>query len=422
MLIATITSADFLAQTRVLAESLRQQDPDAVLHALFIGPPDASLPETEEPNLRLHPLDGLRLPSPNRLAVQFSRLELACALKAPFLRHLLDTHNPEAVLYLDSDIRLYHPPTLIREKLARHDIVLTPHFVSPDDSLGSEFDAKLLPYGAYNLGFLGLRNGSSVRQFLDWWQERVLRHGSEDHRARPFTDQVWINLVPGLFPSVHIERHPGLNVAHWNLPGRKLLRSGDGYTVNGEPLIFFHFSRVRPGINLVEYSWGRDHGPAFKALVDEYLSLLLTKGYAAPALANGQNFPVDDFPSGRKIPPLVRQVLRDLDEQLGALSGPIPLPAQEILRRAVTDQAEIGGRLRACAYHHSLSCRAGTPEAVIQRYQRSRWFRAWVKCWFYFFAPRTLGVPVEWLEAHPIRRRLRGLLDPCLRLLSGWLR
>ncbi len=51
--------------------------------------------------------------------------------------------------------------------------------------------------------------------------------------------------MPGLFDGVGILRHPGYNVASWNLSTRQVTISGDGaIRANGLPLRFFHFTKV----------------------------------------------------------------------------------------------------------------------------------------------------------------------------------
>ena len=56
-----------------------------------------------------------------------------------------------------------------------------------------------------------------------------------------------MDLAPGMFRDVHLLTHEGYNVAYWNLPHRSVSRNGDrGCTVNGVPLVFFHFSGVDP--------------------------------------------------------------------------------------------------------------------------------------------------------------------------------
>jgi hypothetical protein len=62
-----------------------------------------------------------------------------------------------------------------------------------------------------------------------------------------FTDQRWMYLAPVFVPDPLILRHPGYDVAYWNLPHRDIRRREDGtWLVNGQPLVFFHFSGIDP--------------------------------------------------------------------------------------------------------------------------------------------------------------------------------
>ena len=52
---------------------------------------------------------------------------------------------------------------------------------------------------------------------------------------------------PGIRARSSDLRHPGYNVAHWNIAHRDVRQSEDGsWTVDGQPLVFFHFSGIDP--------------------------------------------------------------------------------------------------------------------------------------------------------------------------------
>ena len=62
-----------------------------------------------------------------------------------------------------------------------------------------------------------------------------------------FVDQRWVDFAAGLVPHLTILRDPGYNLAYWNLPKRDLRWDAEhGYTVDGVPLRFFHFSGYDP--------------------------------------------------------------------------------------------------------------------------------------------------------------------------------
>ena len=86
-----------------------------------------------------------------------------------------------------------------------------------------------------------------MRSMLSWWQGKLRRHCIIAHDQGMFVDQSWIDLVPGLFPNVCVLRHPGYNVAYWNMAQRPLQVSVSGaITVLGQPLVFAHFSGLSP--------------------------------------------------------------------------------------------------------------------------------------------------------------------------------
>src|SRR5262249_14048885 len=100
----------------------------------------------------------------------------------------------------------------------------------------------------FNLGFLGLKPSPEGLRFARWWRDRLERFCVVDVPNGLFTDQRWMDLVPAFFQEIAVIRHPGCNVATWNLTHRRV--EGDfksGFTVTGEPAVFSHFSGSASG-------------------------------------------------------------------------------------------------------------------------------------------------------------------------------
>jgi hypothetical protein len=152
----------------------------------------------------------------------------------------------DAVVYLDPDIQIHSPLDEVWLALESHNAVLTPHLDQPieDDKYPSEID--ILRTGAYNMGFIGLRRSTETMKFIRWWGKRMEQYCVVDLNGGLFVDQKWMDLLPGLLESTFVLRHPGFNVAYWNIHGRQIQKHGDGYRVNGDPLRFFHFSGYHP--------------------------------------------------------------------------------------------------------------------------------------------------------------------------------
>ncbi len=60
-----------------------------------------------------------------------------------------------------------------------------------------------------------------------------------------FADQKYLDYWPDLYADICISRLTGANVAPWNIGRYHLQKASESYTVDGEPLIFYHFSGIR---------------------------------------------------------------------------------------------------------------------------------------------------------------------------------
>jgi glycosyltransferase involved in cell wall biosynthesis/SAM-dependent methyltransferase len=239
----TIVARNYLPLARVLARSFLEHNPGSRFATLVIDDREHALGE-DEPFEVVH-LDEL-VPDPaelHLLATYYDVMELATAVKPLLLMHLLK-HSDQPVAYLDPDIQVYAPLDPVEKGVQQEPIALTPHTLAPYPRDGLRpTEAEILGAGVYNLGFIAVSHG--CEEFLRWWWERLQRDAVVDPARMLFTDQRWIDFVPGLFPHVLL-KDPGLNVAYWNLHGRTVERGPDGYLVNGQPLRFFHYSGYSP--------------------------------------------------------------------------------------------------------------------------------------------------------------------------------
>lgn len=283
MNVCTIIAKNYVAHARVLAKSFAEHHPDGTCTVLAVDDFAGYLDPAAEP-FELIGIEEIGLPDPERMAASYDVTEFSTAVKPWLLRHLLDRDGVGSIAYLDPDILVAGSIERVAELAAAHEIVLTPHFNAPlprDGHKPSEED--ILIAGAYNLGFISLAAGPTADQLLDWWSERLREQCVIDPCNGLFVDQRWIDLVPGFWPQLCILRDPEFNIAYWNLPTRKLERSGEGYLVDGRPLRFFHFSGFDP-LRPEAFSKHQDRiemaeSPALRAICDDYAARLLRNGY-----------------------------------------------------------------------------------------------------------------------------------------------
>ena len=241
----TSITLNYLPKAQVLARSLKRHNP-GLRFCLAVSEPVAEDLRAVEPAIdEVLTVDDLPIPDRETWLFRHSQVEMCTAIKSIVLEHLLERPDTEAVIYLDPDMAVFSPLTPVLAALETADVVVTPHLCEPETEHQAILDNEMcaLRHGVYNLGFLAVADRPEGRRFARWWKDR-LEHFCRDDIARGlFTDQRWIDLAPAFFPTCKILRHPGCNVATWNLTRRRVEGDFDrGFTVNGQPLVFYHFS------------------------------------------------------------------------------------------------------------------------------------------------------------------------------------
>jgi hypothetical protein len=247
----TIVSPNYLAYARTLAASYVAQHPGQQFFVLIVADLADSAPFS---GFDFTPvmLPQIGLSDMHGEGMKYDILELNTNVKPTFMKYLIEMYSLDMLVYLDPDIFCYSPLTPIFDRLAAGGTaVVTPHITTPISDNFAPTEQDMLYNGTFNLGFIAVRNCTEGLRLLDWWEQRCLGLGFSEGRTGLFVDQKWINLAPGLFEGVAIERHAGCNMAYWNLHERTLLRASNGYTVESPvsgrvPLCFYHFSGIVP--------------------------------------------------------------------------------------------------------------------------------------------------------------------------------
>jgi hypothetical protein len=250
MIITTSICANYLPKAMVLAKSLKKTNPGARFIVCLLEREIHPAAQRYEYFDEVLLAKDLGFEQFEKLIFKHSIVEASTAVKGQLFVYLLSHYLDEnQFVYLDPDIEVYDELTELKEALNEHAIVLTPHLCHPEDIMDAVMDNELsaLQHGVFNLGFLAISRSEEAERFAAWWTSRLSMFCYDDIPRGIFTDQKWIDLAPCYF-EVHILKHPGYNVAPWNLSKRKLEFS-DTYRVNGQKLRFFHYSGFDSGAN-----------------------------------------------------------------------------------------------------------------------------------------------------------------------------
>ncbi|WP_261133642.1 hypothetical protein [Bacillus sp. Marseille-Q3570] len=269
MIFCTSVCSNHLARAKALAMSLKKHIPDSRMIVCLV---EKDLP----PQIENEPFfDEVVLAKDmgfdvEKVISRYNQFEATCAVKAQLLKYSLQQYaDKECIIYLDSDVKLFSSFPELEEAFRNNLIIFTPHFITPPEIthtiFGENAEVEALKVGVISGGFIGLKRSSVTDRFLDWWNERLKHYAFVDYKSGFHTDQRWLTAAVSLFDEIKILKHPGYNVAFWNLQQRQITSEGVSYFANGEPFRFFHFSQVD---RLSEHI---DETSAIYPILEEYL-------------------------------------------------------------------------------------------------------------------------------------------------------
>ena len=276
----TICSNNYLAHAKTLGDSFLIHHPDVKFIIGLVDRFDKSFDYDFFSSYEIIPVENLQIDNFNELVTKYNIVELNTAVKPSYIHHIFQKYNADKLLYIDPDILVTGYFEEVLNGLDTYNIILTPHICTPVDDDFSPTDYHTLRGGIFNLGFIALSNYTAITPFLNWWHDRVIKYGYGDYTLNMFFDQLWANYIPCFYDNYYILKHPGYNMAPWNLHERTLSSDSiDNYVVNGNyPLKFFHFSSYKfykpetISAHLTRYDFEQRND--LKILFTEYQNLL----------------------------------------------------------------------------------------------------------------------------------------------------
>lgn len=328
-IVFTSLASNYLAKARVLYRSFKKHHPDVHFVNVLVdkyektGISSKIISSSADETLGIRDILTIK-PNADTWIFKHNLMELCTAVKGAAFKHFF-ARGAKRVVFLDPDMWVLNSLKPVFDAFNDHSILLTPHCAIPETTPEriSFIECGFLRHGTYNLGFLGVKNDSNGKSFVDWWNERLLGWCYIDYQRGLFTDQKWIDLVPAFFDGVKIFRDPGMNFARWNMGSQPVSanRRGEILINNKYPIRFFHFSGIESGDHdsmLERFAGGNPH---LKKLTAEYKAELDREGNTR--FMNSKN-PFNHYSNGDLITSEQRQIYR----QRVDLQKAFPHPSQ----------------------------------------------------------------------------------------------
>lgn len=146
-------------------------------------------------------------------------------------------HNPDidVITYLDADLYFFSDLQPIYDEFGGASILLIEHRYTP------ELAHLTATSGTFNVGLLSFRHDANGLACLRWWRERCLEWCYNRYEDGKYGDQLYLDDWPSRFDGVAILQNKGAGLAPWNFSLYCLKSQDLKVTVDGQPLIFFHY-------------------------------------------------------------------------------------------------------------------------------------------------------------------------------------
>jgi SAM-dependent methyltransferase len=320
----TLFDVNYLARGLVTHRSLRAVLPDARVRVLCMDPETKRLLNAlAEPGLETIALAELEGHDGALAGVKQGRTRAEyCWTSTPALCRFLFDREPSIgeLTYIDADLMFSSSPEPLFDELGDDSVLIVRHRYAP------QWAAQELSHGIYNVEWLTFRRDARALAVLDWWRDRCIEWCYARTEDGKFGDQKYLDDWPERFDGVHVLRHPGGGVGPWNASRHQLERPDARVTVDGKPLVFFHY-----------------HSLALHKLDARARALAALGSPLGPRIDEGvawtANYPVGDDAREWIWRPYLRRLLA-ADAEIRAIEpalapGTVPLDYRKVLRPLV---------------------------------------------------------------------------------------
>ncbi len=224
-----------------MLRTLKQHCPEAYVHVLCMDAQTRDILETLKlPDVAC--LSLAKIEDEALLAVKPTRnMAEYCWTLSPCLPWYVLQNNPHVgeIIYLDADLYFYGSLQPLFDEIGGASITIIEHRFPPPFK-------HLEMNGRFCVEWVGFKRDEQGMACLARWREQCIEwcfHRLEENRMG---DQKYLDAWPSTYSNLCILSHPGAGVAPWNYSQYRLGHSAQkGHTVDGAPLVFYHFHQFQ---------------------------------------------------------------------------------------------------------------------------------------------------------------------------------
>lgn len=227
-----------------------------------------TLASLELPNLILRRLAEFEAADPEVAATRSTRSALEYYFTcSPAWMLFVQRSEPAAewVTYLDGDLFFFASPDAIYRELEGSSVAIIPHRYTARNH-------RLLRFGTYNVGWVGVRNDADGLAAVTWWREKCIDWCHDYVDGDRFADQGYLNSFSSRFQRVKVVENIGANLAPWNIGNYQIDFHNNKVIIDKtSPLIFFHFQGMKRGLGCFIFNSHRAHRAPFSSDVRKHI-------------------------------------------------------------------------------------------------------------------------------------------------------
>jgi hypothetical protein len=230
----TLFDKNYTLQAVALFQSLRRHTTDFVLYCLCMDDESfAFIRKCGQPDLIAIQVSDLETPEVRAVREQTTHGQFCWVSQPLICEYLLTQKKLPRVTYLEADSMFFADPRIILEEFGDGSVSCVPHRYSP----AYAYHLKLS--GRYCVQFNTFRNDDNALAVLNYWRQECFKY----RKDRPYylPGQTCLDDWPTKFAGVKEIQQLGAGLAPWNVQQYRLESRDGKISVDGQPLVFFHY-------------------------------------------------------------------------------------------------------------------------------------------------------------------------------------